>query len=91
MTLTATKFAKVGKAKTPPANRLSSRLSMKAIAITGVALLALGAIYWNNAQSAAGKYRFQVGDPAPGQLAPPIRLGAFNLADQRGKTVLLYF
>lgn len=44
----------------------------------------------------AGKYSFQVGDPGPGQLAPPIRLmstagSAFDLAGFRGKTVLLYF
>jgi len=85
--LTASKLAKAGKAKAPA----TSRLSTKAIAIICVAVLALGAIYWNNTRSTAGKYRFQVGAPAPGQLAPPIRLGTFNLADQRGKTVLLYF
>lgn len=44
----------------------------------------------------AGKYRFQVGDPGPGQLAPPIRLmstdgNVFDLSGMRGKSVLLYF
>ena len=44
----------------------------------------------------AGKYSFQVGDPGPGQIAPPIHLmntagSAFDLASLRGKTVLLYF
>ncbi|NDY74906.1 redoxin domain-containing protein, partial [Desulfobacter hydrogenophilus] len=44
----------------------------------------------------AGKYSFQVGDPGPGQPAPPIQLTstagrAFDLASLRGKTVLLYF
>ncbi|RKF35735.1 peroxiredoxin [Paraburkholderia fungorum] len=44
----------------------------------------------------AGKYSFQVGDPGPGQVAPPIQLmstagSAFDLASFRGKTVLLYF
>lgn len=44
----------------------------------------------------AGQYTFQVGQPGPGQKAPPINLpttngGNFNLASQRGKTVLLYF
>jgi hypothetical protein len=44
----------------------------------------------------AGKYSFQVGDPGPGQIAPPIQLmstagNAFDLASLRGKTVLLYF
>lgn len=89
--MTASKFAKVGNAKMLTAKRSSSRFSKKTIAITGVALLALGAIYWNNTQSAVGKYSFQVGDPGPGAMAPAIQLGTFDLAAQRGKTVLLYF
>lgn len=49
-----------------------------------------------NTNSAAGQYRFQVGDPGPGQPAPPIVLpstagGNFDLASLSGKTVLLYF
>lgn len=41
-------------------------------------------------------YTFQVGQPGPGQSAPPIQLastagGTFDLAAYRGKTVLLYF
>lgn len=41
-------------------------------------------------------YPFQVGQPGPGSLAPNFTLpsnrgGNFNLADQRGKTVLLFF
>jgi peroxiredoxin len=44
----------------------------------------------------AGQYSFQVGNPGPGQIAPPIHLvstagTAFDLASLRGKTVLLYF
>lgn len=44
----------------------------------------------------AGKFRFQVGKPGPGDMAPPIRLpstrtSTFDLASMRGKTVLLYF
>lgn len=69
-----------------------------------VALVA--AIFWIHAQQEAGrggafgqlagKYRFQVGDPCPGQLAPPIRLmstdgNVFDLSGMRGKSVLLYF
>ena len=69
-----------------------------------VALVA--AIFWIHAQQEAGrggafgqlagKYRFQVGDPGPGQLAPPIRLmstdgNVFDLSGMRGKSVLLYF
>lgn len=64
------------------------------------------AIFWIHAQQEAGrggafgqlagKYRFQVGDPGPGQLAPPIRLmstdgNVFELSGMRGKSVLLYF
>jgi len=46
--------------------------------------------------SASGQLRFAVGSPGPGQEAPAIRLaagtgGEFDLATQRGKTVLLYF
>jgi peroxiredoxin Q/BCP len=41
-------------------------------------------------------YPFQIGRPGPGSLAPNFTLpsnrgGNFNLADQRGKTVLLFF
>lgn len=69
-----------------------------------VALVA--AIFWIHAQQEAGrggafgqlagKYRFQVGDPGLGQLAPPIRLmstdgNVFDLSGMRGKSVLLYF
>lgn len=44
----------------------------------------------------AGKYAYQVGNPGPGQMAPPIHLvstagSEFDLASWRGKTVLLYF
>ncbi len=44
----------------------------------------------------AGQFRFDVGEPGPGGKAPDIRLastkgGTFDLAERRGKTVLLYF
>jgi len=44
----------------------------------------------------AGKFKFAVGNPGPGQEAPAINLaastgGSFDLASQRGKIVLLYF
>jgi len=44
----------------------------------------------------AGKYTFQVGSPGVGEMAPAIQLwstagSTFDLASQRGKTVLLYF
>ncbi|MBA2712945.1 MAG: redoxin domain-containing protein [Rubrobacteraceae bacterium] len=44
----------------------------------------------------AGRFAAQVGDPGPGEEAPPISLrstegGTFDLASQHGQTVLLYF
>ncbi|QRM35298.1 peroxiredoxin [Microvirga sp. VF16] len=94
--VTASKSAKSSTAKASLAKRPPWGLSKRAFAISAVAVLALAALYWTNAGSAAGKFNFQVGRPGPGELAPPIRLGSptfgtFNLADYRGKTVLLYF
>lgn len=57
-------------------------------------------IFYVNSTSGGGRgddrYPFAVGDPGPGETAPPIRLpstdgGSFDLADMRGETVLLYF
>jgi len=71
--------------------------------IVGVAIIALGVIFFLNNQGGsstgtcqAGQYPFQVGSPRPGESAPEIRLPAtggstFDLAAMRGKTVLLYF
>jgi len=68
-----------------------------------VAVLALGVIFFLNNQGGssagtgqAGQYAFQVGSPGPGAQAPAIQLpsttgSTFDLASQRGKTVLLYF
>lgn len=93
--MTENKYGKAGRAKAMARELSSFGLSKKALAIIGMAVVGLGAIYWTTAQSAAGKFSFQVGDPAPGELAPPIRLssgsGTFDLAAQRGETVLLYF
>lgn len=82
---TATK-ASVGRTPTTSGWRFK-----RVIAITAVAVVALGAIYWGNTRPAAGKYKFQVGQPAVGQAAPPIKLGTFNLGGLRGQSVLLYF
>ena len=67
----------------------------------GFAIAVLGVIFFLNqhatsSQSQAGQYPFQVGKPGSGEQAPPITLqstagGTFDLASQRGKTVLLYF
>ena len=66
-----------------------------------LAVVALFAIFLvsngpKDANTAAGQYPFAVGDPGPGQLAPPIVLpstagGNFDLASLKGETVLLYF
>ncbi len=68
-----------------------------------VALIVLGVIFWLNNGGAAtsktaqgGAYAFVVGNPGPGELAPPIQLPSttgqtFDLAALRGKTVLLFF
>jgi len=56
-------------------------------------------VYWistSGRENAGGKFKFKVGEPGPGQAAPPIRLtsnliGTFDLSAFRGKTVLLYF
>ncbi len=70
-------------------------------AAVGFAIAALAAIFYFNSTSsgdraAGGLYPFEVGNPGPGETAPPVVLpstdgGAFNLADLRGQTVLLYF
>jgi peroxiredoxin len=44
----------------------------------------------------AGRFAFDVGNPGPGKEAPPVRLpasdgGYFDLAEERGSDVLLYF
>ena len=71
--------------------------------IVALAVAALAGIYFVSAPTAAsvgagaaGQYPFEVGTPGPGAEAPPFVLpstkgGAFNLADMRGETVLLYF
>jgi peroxiredoxin len=65
------------------------------VVLVGVFLLANGG-QSSSGPGKAGQYAFQVGQPGPGQKAPPINLpqtsgGSFDLGSQRGKTVLLYF
>jgi peroxiredoxin len=67
----------------------------------GIGALAVGAVLFGiyrtgRAKTSQSGGRFQVGQPAAGADAPAIRLaatsgGQFDLAGQRGKTVLLYF
>ena len=49
-----------------------------------------------SAEGGGGKYPYAVGEPGPGEPAPPLRLASttgstFDLSKQRGKTTLLYF
>lgn len=74
----------------------------KAVGAMALGLLALaGIFYFSNRDSTggtgqAGAYKFVVGEPKPGEEAPPLQLpstdgGMFDLADHRGENVLLYF
>lgn len=86
-------------------------LALKSATVLGIAVATLGIVYSfdttrrtqtpttqpvGTPASLAGQYRFQVGTPGPGAMAPNIRLASsdgteFNLAALRGKTVLLFF
>ena len=80
------------------------RLRLQVAGAVTLAVVALGAIFLVNSlggsskadQGKAGEFAFEVGDPGPGEEAPPIELAStggrtFDLASQQGKTVLLYF
>lgn len=72
---------------TPNKNR-SLRIAASAALVVGIAVLALGAIFFSNSDGSspassdgsasrdpqAGKFPFEVGDPGPGKEAPPIEL-----------------
>jgi len=78
-------------------------LALKIVLIVGVAVVALGMIFYLNAVNSQGSssngssaYPYVVANPGQGQVAPEIKLPAtngttFDLAAQRGKTVLLFF
>ena len=91
-----TRAAQRNKPPTPrPAPRRSSIIvPLVVLAIVGLLL----AIYLANRPSSksAGSYAYQVGAPGPGQPAPAVHLAAtdgstFDLGNESGKTVLLYF
>jgi len=70
----------------------------KVAIVVGVAVVALGAIFFavTRGSSDAGKYPFQVGQPGVGQAAPAIKLPStdgttFDLAALKGQSVLLFF
>ncbi len=76
------------------------RVIAVALAVLVLAVGALGIVYTRSsggsASGAAGQYPFQVGRPAPGEMAQAIRLPAtdgttFDLSALRGQTVLLFF
>jgi len=79
-------------------------MGTKATFVVAAALVVLAGIYFVNnltgafggSSASANAYPYQVGSPGPGYAAPAIKLpatsgGSFNLASQRGKTVLLFF
>ncbi len=76
------------------------------ICVVGLGVIALGALFvishgGTSGPPAAksgkpGAYAYAVGDPGPGAPAPPLRLASttgntFDLAAEKGETVLLYF
>lgn len=76
-------------------------LIMVAVLLPAVAVLGVIFVLSSPGQSAAGggqagKFPMQVGDPGPGEEAPPMKLEdtegqTFDLSEKRGETVLLYF
>ncbi len=86
------------------ARSISSAGGARTAGIVAVGVLVLAGIFYashrgssqGGGTAGAGKYKYQVGDPGPGQKAPPVRLpsvsgGTFDLEAEGGKTVLLYF
>lgn len=78
--------------------RLSS--TAKAFLSIGIAVVVLAVIFsisnLGGSPAGGGAYAYEVANPVPGTSAPPLRLIAtdgstFDLAAQRGKTVLLFF
>ncbi len=81
-----------------PRRRLSS--TAKAAVTIALAVAVLGGIFvvsnLGGSAGGGGAYAYEVADPGPGTVAPPLRLEAtdgstFDLAAQRGKTVPLFF
>lgn len=78
-------------------------VGMKAAIIVSIAIVLLGGIFYLNTVNTqgiggngSGTYPYVVASPGQGQVAPDIKLPStngttFDLAAQRGKTVLLFF
>lgn len=89
------------KAGTIWGGRLGLVLVFAAILLPTIAVLGAIFVLSSPGQSAsaggqAGRFAMQVGDPGPGEEAPPMELqdtegGTFDLSQKRGETVLLYF
>ena len=84
------------------ARRKRRMAGMKTAAAVALGVVALGAIFFlsnsggSKGTGEAGEYEFVVGNPGVGEKAPPLQLpstdgGMFDLASERGQSVLLYF
>ncbi|MGH7511181.1 MAG: redoxin domain-containing protein, partial [Gemmatimonadales bacterium] len=84
------------------ARRKRRMAGLKTAAAVGLGVVALGAIFLlsnsggSKGTGQAGEYEFVVGNPGPGEKAPPLQLpssdgGMFDLASESGSSVLLYF
>ena len=95
-TKTAQQNARVQAARTAARKRLAIRVLIGAVA---VGALLYGLFRTHSGPAASGKSpssRYGVGQPGAGAQAPPLRLssikgGQFDLAAEKGKTVMLYF
>lgn len=96
---TAKKGAAGGK-KAAAGRRRRTALVVAGILAVIIALVVFGSGSGSGDSDAASQspsgYSYQVGEPGPGQPAPPIELpaadgGHYELAQARGETVLLYF
>lgn len=86
--------AELGRAQ--QARRLRNRILFGVAGAVAVLAAIFAVTSLGGGGSAASAYAYQVGQPGPGQVAPAIDLAStsgatYNLAAQRGKTVLLYF
>lgn len=72
------------------------KLWIRTAVATGAAVVILLIIFLTGGNSPGSSYTYAVGTPGPGTTAPTFQLpstagGSFNLADEQGKTTLLYF
>ena len=94
---------KRGGKRSPSQGSNAMGAGIKSVAFVALGLVILGVIFYASngggssaAEGAADEYEFVVGEPGPGEAAPALQLPSadgdmFDLADLRGKKVLLYF